>query len=286
MAAPDRSSSTSRRRPAHRARRQDAAIGESRRVDAATILGLGSGLLLIFSAIFMGGSPAAFFNVPALLIVFGGTFAVTTICFSLQEIVRLQGVIVKTLFYQATEPQEAALKILKLAELARKEGVLAIQGALEQLRSAPFLRKAATLVIDGTPGEEVERILNIELAAMTQRHARGASVLRKAAEISPAMGLIGTLVGLVQMLGNLEDPATIGPSMAVALLTTFYGAVLATLVFSPLAAKLERNSAEEMLLNKLYVIGAGSISRLENPRRLEMLLNTVLPPTQRLRYYD
>jgi chemotaxis protein MotA len=234
-------------------------------MDAATILGLCSGLALIFSAIFLGGSPAAFFNVPALLIVFGGTFAVTTICFSLREIVRLQGVIVKTLFYQATEPQEAALKMLKLAELARKDGVLAIQGA---------------------PGEEVERILNIELAAMTQRHARGAGVLRKAAEISPAMGLIGTLVGLVQMLGNLEDPATIGPSMAVALLTTFYGAVLATLVFSPLAAKLERNSAEETLLNKLYVIGAGSISRLENPRRLEMLLNTVLPPTQRLRYYD
>ena len=255
-------------------------------MDAATILGLVSGLALIFIAIFLGGSPAAFFNVPALLIVFGGTFAVTTICFSLREIVRLQGVVVKTLFYQATEPREAALKMLKLAELARKDGVLAIQGALEQLRSAPFLQKAATLVIDGTPGEEVERILNIELAAMAQRHARGAGVLRKAAEISPAMGLIGTLVGLVQMLGNLEDPATIGPSMAVALLTTFYGAVLATLVFSPLAAKLERNSAEETLLNKLYVIGAGSISRLENPRRLEMLLNTVLPPTQRLRFYD
>jgi chemotaxis protein MotA len=286
MAAPDRANTTSRRRPARGARRQSTAVAETRRMDVATILGLGSGILLIASAIFLGGTPAAFFDLSALLIVIGGTFAVTTICFSMQEIFRLQGIIVKTLVYQAAEPKAAALSVLKLAELARKEGVLAIQGTLESLRAAPFLHKAASLVIDGTPGEEVERILNIEVAAMIQRHTRGASVLRKAAEISPAMGLIGTLVGLVQMLGNLEDPATIGPSMAVALLTTFYGAVLANLVFSPLAAKLERNSADEALLNKLYVIGAASISRMENPRRLEMLLNTVLPPPQRLRYYD
>ena len=111
-------------------------------------------------------------------------------------------------------------------------------------------------------------------------------VLRKMGEFSPAMGLIGTLVGLVQMLGHLDDPSTIGPSMAVALLTTFYGAVLANIVFLPLASKLERNSAEETLVNNVYLMGAASIGRQENPRRLEMLLNSVLPPAKRVRYFD
>jgi len=111
-------------------------------------------------------------------------------------------------------------------------------------------------------------------------------VLRKAAEFAPAMGLIGTLIGLVQMLGNLDDPSTIGPAMAVALLTTFYGAVLANMVFSPMASKLERNSAEESMVNTIYMMGAASIGRQENPRRLEMLLNSILPPGKRVQYFD
>ena len=105
-------------------------------------------------------------------------------------------------------------------------------------------------------------------------------------EFSPAMGLIGTLIGLVQMLGNLGDPSTIGPAMAVALLTTFYGAVLANMVFLPLASKLERNSKEEALVSNIYLMGAASIGRQENPRRLEMLINSLLPPSQRVRYFD
>jgi len=132
----------------------------------------------------------------------------------------------------------------------------------------------------------VERIMQSELQATTERHARAVGMLRKAAEISPAMGLIGTLVGLVQMLGTLEDPSTIGPSMAVALLTTFYGAILANLVFTPLASKLERNSTEDALMNEMYVMAAASIARQENPRRLEMLLNTVLPPENKIVYFQ
>ncbi|MCK4938737.1 MAG: MotA/TolQ/ExbB proton channel family protein, partial [Rhodospirillaceae bacterium] len=136
------------------------------------------------------------------------------------------------------------------------------------------------------PGEEVEGILRKDMFSTVQRHISSASILRKAAEFAPAMGLIGTLIGLVQMLGNLDDPSTIGPSMAVALLTTFYGAVLANMVFSPMAAKLERNSAEEAMVNNIYVMGASSIGRQENPRRLEMMLNSVLPPSKRVQYFD
>ena len=110
--------------------------------------------------------------------------------------------------------------------------------------------------------------------------------MRKAAEVAPAMGLIGTLVGLVQMLGRLDDPTSIGPAMAVALLTTLYGAILANMLFAPLATKLERNATEEALVNQIYLTGLNSILRQENPRRLELQLNTLLPPAQRLRVFN
>jgi len=142
------------------------------------------------------------------------------------------------------------------------------------------------MVVAGTPGEEVESILHKEMMSTLQRHYKSANVLKKAAEFAPAMGLIGTLIGLVQMLGNLSDPASIGPAMAVALLTTFYGAVLANMVFAPLSTKLERNSTEEAMINNIYVMGAASIGRQENPRRLEMMLNSILPPAKRIQYFD
>jgi chemotaxis protein MotA len=149
-----------------------------------------------------------------------------------------------------------------------------------------FLHKGLTLAIDGHSGAEVEAIMMHDLNAAAERQAIGVGVLRRAAEYAPAMGLIGTLIGLVQMLSHLDDPAAIGPSMAVALLTTFYGAVLANLVLAPLAAKLERHGADDILLNRIFVMGTVSISRQENPRRLEILFNSVLPPSRRVQYFD
>ncbi|MDP6174967.1 MAG: MotA/TolQ/ExbB proton channel family protein, partial [Rhodospirillales bacterium] len=143
-----------------------------------------------------------------------------------------------------------------------------------------------SMIVDGTPTGEVETIMRRDMQATLQRHRRSAAVLRRAAEFSPAMGLIGTLIGLVQMLGNLDDPTTIGPSMAIALLTTFYGAVLANMVFIPLASKLERNSAHEEMVSGVYLTGTISIGRQENPRRLEMLLNSIMPPAQRIQFFD
>ena len=176
--------------------------------------------------------------------------------------------------------------MLRLSDQARKQGVLAIEPLLPELRGAPFCHGCMAMVVDGTPGDEVEKIMQRELHATHGRHLKSAGVLRKAAEVSPAMGLIGTLVGLVQMLGNLEDPTTIGPSMAVALLTTFYGAILANMVFSPLASKLERIADEEALLNRIYLTAAASIGRRENPRRLEVLLNSLLSPAKRVALYS
>jgi chemotaxis protein MotA len=255
-------------------------------LDFATLIGLIGAFGLVGSAIALGASPTAFIDIPSVLIVIGGTLALTTVCFTLGEIGRTGKVLFKTLSYSARDPAEAAVNVLQIAELARRQGVLALQGVLQSLRSEPFLHKGMSMVVDGTPGEEVEDILRRDIVATLQRHQKSASVLRKAADFSPAMGLIGTLIGLVQMLGNLSDPATIGPAMSVALLTTFYGAVLANMLFLPLAAKLERNSTEEALVANVYMMGAASVGRQENPRRLEMQLNSVLPPAKRVQYFD
>ncbi|MGQ9368835.1 motility protein A, partial [Azospirillum sp. A39] len=168
----------------------------------------------------------------------------------------------------------------------RRGGPEMLQGVLPDLRGEPFLHRCVTLIVEGLPPDDLERILGGDVEAAAASRARSAGVLRRAAEVAPAMGLIGTLVGLVQMLGNLNDPNSIGPAMALALLTTFYGAVLGSVVLTPLAGKVERASEEEALVKTLYTIGAVSMARQENPRRLEMLLNTVLPPSRRIQYFD
>jgi len=255
-------------------------------VDIATVAGLFTAFALLLAAIAIGGSFVAFMNVPSLLIVLGGTFAVTAMCFSLTEVTRAQTIAWKAIVHHAADPGAAAEMVVRLADHARREGVLGLQNRLPALRADAFLYKALMMVVDGTHADAVERVLANDINAMQNRHLQSANVLRKAADVAPAMGLIGTLVGLVQMLTNLDDPSNIGPAMAVALLTTFYGAVLSNMVFSPLAAKLERNSDQEALLHNLYAMAAVSISKQENPRRLEMLLNTVLPPAKRLRFFD
>ena len=255
-------------------------------VDFATLLGVSGAFAMIAGAMVLGGQPSAFVDIPAILIVIGGTFLVTSVSFTLAEVGQAQGLMMRAAVYHAETPENAVLQALYLADLARKRGRLALQTVTDDLRQSPFLYRAITLVVDGMPAEEVERILAQDTQATYERHLRSAGVLRRAGEVAPAMGLIGTLIGLVQMLGNLDDPSSIGPAMAVALLTTFYGAVLANMVFTPLATKLERNAQVESVVRQIYTIGAASISRQENPRRLELMLNTVLAPSRRVEYFD
>ena len=254
--------------------------------DLATISGLTIGFLFILGAIFIDGAPGSFFNPPSVLIVIGGTFAITTACFSLKEMRSTLNVVMQTITYSFRDPADAAVQVLKLSYLARKEGVLALQKHLDAIKAEPFLHKGLSMIVDGNAGKEVEAIMRREMHSTIMRHSKSTNVLKKLGEFSPAMGLIGTLIGLVQMLANLDDPSSIGPAMAVALLTTFYGAVLANMIFLPLASKLERNSSEETIVNNIYLLGVASIGRKENPRRLEMLINSLLPPSQRIRYFD
>lgn len=255
-------------------------------VDYATILGTVGAFALVIAAIFIGGTPGAFFDVRGILIVLGGTLMVTTVSFSLSDMLKAQTLIWKAVTYQQRRPADAAMMVTYLADIARRQGALALEQYETEFRRERFLARAMQLVIDGTPGADVERIMMREAEATMHRHARSAGILRRAGEVSPAMGLIGTLVGLVQMLGNLQNPESIGPAMAVALLTTFYGAVLSNMFFMPIANKLERNSTVEATVNQIYAQGAASIARQENPRKLETMLNTILPPADRIQFYE
>jgi chemotaxis protein MotA len=256
------------------------------KLDHATLLGLVSGFALLGIAMYLGGSARAFLDLPAILIVLGGTLGVTTICFSLRDMMALPGIVLSTLFHTLPDPTKTAMHMLRLAELARSRGVLGLDQIIDDMEYEPFLNKAVTMAVDGISVDEIRNVLQSDIDQTAERHMRSAGILRKAAELAPAMGLIGTLIGLVQMLGNLDDPSSIGPGLAVALLTTFYGAVLANMVFAPLSAKLERNSAEEVLISNIYILAAESVCRKENPRRLEMLLNTMLPPANRIQHFS
>ena len=254
-------------------------------VDIATLFGILGAFALIITAIVLGGSPYAFIDIPSICIVIGGTFGITVACYSFRDVGTAFAIVLSTVFYHTRNPASAAVHVLQLADLSRRKGLLAMEPYVPRLMNEEMLHKGLKMLLDGSSGDEIERIMQGEMQAAARRHTRTVGVLRKAAEISPAMGLIGTLVGLVQMLGNLSNPSTIGPSMAVALLTTFYGAVMANMIFSPLASKLERNSSEDTLINQIHVMATASMGRRENPRRLEMLLNTLLPSDQRIEYF-
>ena len=257
-----------------------------RKMDLATLFGLIAALVLIAVAIVMNGSPLAFVDVPAILMVVLGTFAVTAISYTGEELREAQPSFRQAMFRTEIDPRVAARRVLTLADKARKRGMLSLQGDLYGVRDAPFLQRSLSMMVDGLQVDEIERNMTLEAHALAQGRHRAAAILRRAAEVSPAMGLIGTLVGLVQMLGNLDSPERIGPAMSVALLTTLYGALMANVVFLPLASKLERNATVEQLVSQIYTMGVASMGRQENPRRLEMLLNTLLPAGQQIRYFD
>ena len=255
-------------------------------LDINTIGGIVATFVLISGAIAISPSDADFFNLPSFLIVVLGTMAVTAISFTVEECLNAGKVIGNSLFRTRLNASLTAEQLMNLAVLAKKKGLLSLSAIEGELSKDPHLYKAVQIVTDGYKPEQIETVLSQDLDALVERHRRSANILRRAAEISPAMGLIGTLIGLVQMLANLQDPETIGPAMAVALLTTFYGAILGTAVFSPMAAKLERNSNDEAMIRSLIMISMASIARQDNPRQLEMLLNSELPPSERINYFD
>lgn len=258
----------------------------TKHMDYATFFGLFAALGLIVSALFLGGSPGAFLDLRSFLVVFCGTLAVTFISFTGKDFLTTLKTIGTTFSKQDLRPSRLAKELMNVALLARKEGILALERESRELRKDEFLYQGVQMVNDGHNAEEINHIMSQEIATIMTRYQKAVGTLRRAAEAAPAMGLIGTLIGLVQMLALLDDPSSIGPSMALALLTTFYGAMLGTVIFAPMAAKLEENAQQEALKKQLVLVTINSIVRQENPRRLEMVLNSELPPIERIKYYN
>jgi chemotaxis protein MotA len=255
-------------------------------LDLATVFGLIFSLALIGGAIAMGSSNANFFNVPSLLIVVLGTMTATAVSYTLTEIKQSGNIIGKSALRKVYNAKALATALVDLAVIAKKKGLLALSTYESELQKDEFLARAIQMTIDGGKPQDINYILSQEIDFLAERHMRTASITRRASEVAPAMGLIGTLVGLVQMLADLENPDTIGPAMALALLTTFYGAIMGTVIMAPLAVKLEKNSRDEVMIKTMIKLAAVSIASQDNPRKLEMELNAALPPTQQIHYFD
>ncbi|MBU0988225.1 MAG: MotA/TolQ/ExbB proton channel family protein [Proteobacteria bacterium] len=249
-------------------------------MDIATIVGIFSAFGLVFIAIFMGGGLNIFINVPALLIVVGGTLGVTMINYPLKDVLKVFKVAQKAIFSKTIAINELIARFIKFANKTRREGILSLESELKTVDD-DFLKKGVGLSIDGLEPQEIREILDTELDFIKNRHKLGAEVFSTMGTYAPAMGMIGTLIGLVQMLQNMEDPSTIGPAMAVALLTTFYGSIMANIICMPIAGKLKTRSKEEMLAREMTIQGILSLSNGDNPRVLEQKLLVFIPPNQR-----
>lgn len=206
-------------------------------LDLSTIIGIVSTLLLISVAISISGNIKAFFNIPSLLIVLLGTFCVTSASFNIFEVINSHIQIANNILYRGEDPKNAATKALEIASFARNSGLAALEEKSLKSKFNKNLHKGIMLAVDKVSEEKIHALLTQEINTSAEEYIKVISILRKSAEIAPAMGLIGTLVGLVQMLGDLNDITKIGPSMALALLTTFYGAILAYVIFFPYLLK-------------------------------------------------
>ncbi len=247
-------------------------------MDIATLLGLFGGLGVIVASIFLGGSVSTFVNVPSIVVVVGGTFMVTLCQISLAQFLGSFKVTLRAFMHKSVGPEKLIEEAIALADVARKEGILALEGNEIQDK---FLENGIKLCIDGHSTEIVQKMLSKDINLELDRQATGVLMFKSIAEAAPAMGMIGTLIGLVQMLANMDDPKSIGPAMAVALLTTLYGAVIANAIALPIAAKLKAISANERLNKLLILESVAGIQEGMNPRVLQQLLVAYLPESKR-----
>ena len=249
-------------------------------MDIATLIGLLGGIGVIIGAIATGGDIMLFMNVPGLLIVLGGTFMVTLMQVSMKDFLSSFGIAMKAFFYKTDDAPTLIEEAVQLADVARKNGLLALEG---QEIGNDFLKQGINLCVDGHDPALVQKMLTKDIDLTIERHEVGQGMFKRMAVMAPAMGMIGTLIGLVQMLANMSDPASIGPAMAIALLTTLYGAIIANTFAQPMADKLARASQMEKTNKSLILETISGIQEGMNPRVLEQMLSTYLPSGKRVK---
>ncbi len=250
-------------------------------MDLATVVGLALAIGLLFFSMLSGGSSMALFvDIPSLLMVAGGTIGVTLVNFPMNEAKLISKVAMRSVLFSIPTHEEMIERIISYANLARKEGLLALENKLQEVDDR-FFAKGVQLVIDGFAAETVRDILELDADWERQRHANGKKMFEQMGSFAPAFGMIGTLVGLVKMLANLSDPSMIGAGMAVALLTTLYGAVLANIFFLPISGKLDQRAKEEAALRELMIEGIVAIQSGEKPQLIKEKLKGFLAPRAR-----
>ncbi|MDY0291854.1 MAG: motility protein A [Desulfuromonadaceae bacterium] len=254
-------------------------------MDLSTILGVIAAFGLMIAAIMTGGSLFLFIDPAAIMIVGGGTLGSTLVHYPFKELFRAVAIAKKTLFVKEQSPTDIISQLIEFATKARKEGILSLQSVMSQIDD-PFFLKGLQMAVDGQEPESLKQMLEHEIYYIQERHESGAEIFANMAAYAPAIGMVGTLIGLVQMLQTMDDPATIGPAMAVALLTTFYGAVAANVLFNPMSGKLRYRSASEVLCKIIIAEGMSSILAGENPRIMEQRLHAFVAPSMRVSNFN
>lgn len=251
-------------------------------MNITAVLGLVLGLgCLIFAVLVAGGSLLMFWDAPSVLVTVGGGFCALMVAYPMSTLAQMPGLMRTVIFPQKFNLTEVILTLVSFSEKTRREGLLSLDDDLDALDD-PFLKKGLQLVVDGTDPELVRAIMEIEIDEMAARHDSNKKIFDDFAGLAPSFGMIGTLMGLVLMLVNLNDKSTVGPYLAVAIITTFYGAVLAYLVFTPMSANLDSQTGEEVLMKNMILMGILSIQAGENPRVLKEKLLSFLPPALRI----
>jgi chemotaxis protein MotA len=247
-------------------------------MDIATIIGLIGGSILIMTSIFLGGNMMGFIDIPSILLVVGGTIAVTFIKFKMSDVINSVKVAMQAVLVKMSDPEEIISAMVQYSRIAKKEGLIVLEN---ETSVDPFAAKALRYLSDGYDAGLIENMLSKDIRLTVQRHATGQNVFKAMGESAPAFGMIGTLIGLVQMLAAMGEPSTIGPAMALAILTTLYGAVLANFLFLPLADKLSLRSDQEKLNKSIIVEAAIGINAGLAPLVLEESLRIFLIPSRR-----
>jgi len=247
-------------------------------VDLATIIGMLGAFAIIVFAMLLGGSLSMFADLPSVLIVLVGSTLVCLMKYPMSKFLGAGKTAAKAFMFKLDSPDELIESVIDLAETARKGGLLSLEG-----KEIPndFLKQGIGLLIDGHDADVVKTVLLKDKNMAVERHKSGAGVWGALGDIGPAMGMIGTLIGLVAMLSNMDDPKSIGPAMAVALLTTLYGAMLANMVAIPFADKLKLRAAEEEMIKSMAIDAVLAIQAGQNPRVIEGMLRTYLPAGMR-----
>lgn len=247
-------------------------------MDLATLIGLLVAWTLIIATIALGSGALVFINAPSFMIVIGGTIAVVMMRYTLSQFIGSMKTALKAFLYKSESPEDLITSVVELAGIARKEGLLALEG---QEISNPVLATGIRMLVDGHEPAVVKKALTTEMNATVDRHKIGQAIFKNIGAAGPAMGMIGTLVGLVQMLSNMSDPKSIGPAMAVALLTTLYGAMIANMFALPISDKLALRSTEELMNKNIIIESVLGIQEGQNPKVLDELLKNFLPASRR-----